>query len=80
MLKFIQNLFGETDTLSEAGQAGNSQELARLFLEKEVILLSLPIVQSLDPANMTEEELLKLNNLKSYTIKRGQELKVFKQQ
>lgn len=30
--------------------------------------------------NMTEEELLRLNNLRSYTIKRGQVLKVFKRQ
>lgn len=59
MLKFIKNLFGG-DLLSEAGRSGDSEKLARLFLNSDITLLSIPVAQSLDPTVMTQDELLGL--------------------
>jgi hypothetical protein len=60
MFQALKKLLTRTHPLVELGSSGDSSELARTFGQTELILLSIPIPDSIDPTTLTQQELLDL--------------------
>jgi len=72
----FKNLFGSKD-LSEIGKSGNSSKFADQFLRSDITLLSLPIPDSIDPANLTQDELLSLVKKAAKEISTQEQVNLF---
>lgn len=54
------SFFSGSGSLTELGRAGKSKAFAQLFVTSELLILSLPFPGSIDPATMSQEQLLDL--------------------
>jgi SseB protein N-terminal domain len=77
MFGFIKNLFNSVNVLPDAGVSGNKEEFVRLFLESDLTLLSLPVSESLELGNLTEDELIALVDEAARKVSEQTEIKLF---